>query len=243
MSSPRPRVLVLHGPNLNLLGVREPEVYGIESLAMIDASLVALGERLGLIVECVQANGEGVLIDRLHEFARVRVLDATATASAIETLPVRRREPAAAAGSESAIEAAIEAAIEPAQASALERGSAPTEVDHPPRAKQSASADSPSGLEPRGVVINPGGYTHTSVALRDAIAAIELPTIEVHLTNLYGREGFRHTSITGGACRGVIMGLGSESYRLALQALAVVLHSPAPASTSGVPGWSLHARA
>jgi len=80
----------------------------------------------------------------------------------------------------------------------------------------------------RGLVFNPGGYTHTSVALRDAIAAVGLPTIEVHLSNLYAREGFRHTSITGGACRGVIMGLGSESYHLALHAIAKVLAASRP---------------
>lgn len=215
MSSPRPRVLVLHGPNLNLLGAREPEVYGVESLAMIDASLVALGEQLGLAVECRQANGEGQLIDHLHEFAALELPSTlTVSASLVETLPVRREsvEPRPADARAAAIDTA--------------RGPAP-EVDHPGRAQVRTSADPPSGPVRRGVVINPGGYTHTSVALRDAIAAIELPTIEVHLSNLYGREGFRHTSITGGACRGVIMGLGSESYRLALQALAVVLHARA----------------
>ncbi|MFV8750163.1 type II 3-dehydroquinate dehydratase [Nannocystaceae bacterium ST9] len=164
----RPRVLVLHGPNLGALGTREPEVYGRETLADIDASLIALAASLGLEVETAQFNGEGQLIDRIHEFAA----PAIARAHAQRTI-----------GSGS--------------------------VDPPA---------SPSG--PRGLVLNPGGYTHTSVALRDAIAAVELPTIEVHLSNLYAREGFRHTSITGGACRGVIMGLGSESYRLALHALA-----------------------
>lgn len=159
------RVLVLHGPNLGSLGTREPEVYGRETLADIDASLVALGHSLGLVVETAQFNGEGQLIDRIHEFAG------------------------------------------PAIAAA--------QAQHTTSAKSQA---------PRlGLVFNPGGYTHTSVALRDAIAAVALPTIEVHLSNLYARDAFRHTSITGGACRAVIMGLGSESYRVALVALAKLL--------------------
>ncbi len=170
-------VLVLHGPNLAALGSREPEVYGRETLAEIDASLVALGESLGLHVETDQFNGEGQLIDRIHRFAQVAQADAIAPAHAQRTI------------------------------------SAP-------------SADPP--LMARGLVFNPGGYTHTSVALRDAIAAVGLPTIEVHLSNLYAREGFRHTSITGGACRGVIMGLGSESYHLALHAIAKVLAASRP---------------
>jgi 3-dehydroquinate dehydratase-2 len=170
----RPRVLVLHGPNLGALGTREVDVYGRETLADIDASLIALGESLGLEVETDQFNGEGQLIDRI--------------------------------GSPLSGSAAI----------------APTQ------AQRTGSRSSVNPQQPaRGLVFNPGGYTHTSVALRDAIAAVGLPTIEVHLTNLYAREGFRHTSITGGACRGVIMGLGSESYRLALHALATVLKAPA----------------
>jgi 3-dehydroquinate dehydratase-2 len=174
----RPRVLVLHGPNLGSLGTREPEVYGCETLADIDASLSVLGELLGLRIETDQFNGEGQLIDRIHAFAAI-----TPTA-----------------------------AITAAQAQ---------------RTVSGPSAD-PQPLRPvaRGLVVNPAGYTHTSVALRDAIAAVGLPTIEVHLSNLYAREGFRHTSITGGACRGVIMGLGSESYRLALHALANLLTPP-----------------
>ncbi len=183
MSSPRPRVLVLHGPNLNLLGSREPEVYGVETLAGIDEGLIALGERLDLAVECRQANGEGELIDHIHSFA---------------------------AGSSSHAREGVIAAARSAE---------------PVSGRSDTSADSLGGAPRRGILINPGGYTHTSVALRDAIAAVGLPAIEVHLSNLYAREGFRHTSITGGACRGVIMGLGSESYRLALHALASLLHA------------------
>lgn len=137
---------MIHGPNLNLLGKREPDIYGRGSLADLDASLVALGQQLGVRVSCEQANGEGQIIDLLH----------------------RARERAA------------------------------------------------------GVVINPGGYTHTSVAIHDALRAIALPAIEVHLSNLYGREAMRHSSITGGACLGVVMGLGPASYHLALRHLAAL---------------------
>jgi 3-dehydroquinate dehydratase-2 len=143
MTASRPRVVVLHGPNLNLLGSREPEVYGSMTLAQLDASLVQLGESLGVEVECHQANGEGALIDHLHA-ARGRAV---------------------------------------------------------------------------GVVINPAAYTHTSVALHDAIKAIEVPTVEVHLSNTYRREPFRQRSLTAGACVGAIIGLGAQSYRLALRYL------------------------
>lgn len=166
------RVLVLHGPNLNLLGVREPSIYGQVGLAQINAELIALGRSLDLEVEVDQANGEGQLIDRIHAFAGFGP-----------------------------------AAIPAAQAVSNE---------HEP---SSRSVDPPA----RGMVINPGGYTHTSVALRDAIAAVGLPTIEVHLSNLYAREGFRRESLTAPVCAGVIMGLGAASYRLALHALSNLL--------------------
>jgi 3-dehydroquinate dehydratase-2 len=174
----RPRVLVLHGPNLNLLGVREPEIYGALGLAELDAGLVALGDKLGICVETHQANGEGQLIDRIHLFAGW-----VAGLVADDAIPAAHPQ----AGAQS--------------------------VDPPHVA--------------RGLVINPGGYTHTSVALRDAIAGVGLPAIEVHLSNIYAREPLRHASITGAACMGVIMGLGPESYRLALHALAKRL-TPAP---------------
>jgi 3-dehydroquinate dehydratase-2 len=148
-----PVVLVVHGPNLNLLGVREPAIYGTTTLAQLDRDLLELGARLGLEVETFQANGEGALIDRIQAFASTAI-------------------PAAHPGPD------------------------------------------------RGLIINPGGYTHTSIALRDTIAAVALPTIEVHLSNLHAREPMRHTSVTGGVCSGVIMGLGPDSYRLALHALA-----------------------
>ena len=137
------RILVLHGPNLNLLGQREPHLYGHETLEQVDARIREHAARRGVEVEIAQSNHEGELIDRLH--------------------------------------------------------AAPGRHD--------------------GVIFNPGGYSHTSVALRDAIAAIGLPVIEVHLTNVHAREPFRRRSLTAAACRGVISGLGPLGYLLALDAL------------------------
>ena len=137
------KILVLHGPNLNLTGTREPDVYGSLTLEEIDARLVALGKELGAQVTCSQSNHEGVLVDALHE-AR-------------------------------------------------------------------------TGMD--GVVLNAGGYTHTSVALRDAVAAIAIPVVEVHMSNIYAREEFRHTSLLAPVCRGSICGFGWQSYALGLRAL------------------------
>jgi 3-dehydroquinate dehydratase-2 len=141
------KILILHGPNLNLIGQREPDVYGSMTLAEIDEQLAAVAAELGLDIECRQSNQEGILVDALQE-ART-------------------------------------------------------------------SAD--------GVVFNPGGYTHTSVALRDAIAAIEIPVIEVHLSNIAAREEFRHTSVVSAVCRGTITGFGWRSYALGLRALRDIL--------------------
>jgi 3-dehydroquinate dehydratase II len=141
-----PRILVIHGPNLNLLGTREPEVYGTTTLADIDASLRARGRAAGAEVQAVQSNSEGAIVTHIQE-AR-GVFDA--------------------------------------------------------------------------ILINPGGYSHTSVAIRDAISAAGVPAVEVHLTNLHRREPFRHTSMTAGACVGAVMGFGASSYAVALE--AVLLH-------------------
>src|SRR4051812_13837662 len=138
-----PSILILHGPNLNLLGTREPETYGRMTLEDINAKLVEYARELGVDVRCLQSNHEGALIDALH--------DARSWAA--------------------------------------------------------------------GVVFNPGGYTHTSVALRDAITAISIPVIEVHLSNVYAREEFRHTSLVSAVCKGKISGFGWQSYMLGLKAL------------------------
>lgn len=145
------QVLVLHGPNLNLLGVREPEVYGSTTLAEIDAELAKRGVELGCEVDCFQSNHEGQLIDRIHE-ARERV---------------------------------------------------------------------------QGIVINPGGLTHSSVSLRDALTAAAVPVVEVHLSNVLARERFRRRSYVSGIALGVISGLGPVGYRLALEALVLHLRAGA----------------
>ncbi|PLX72892.1 MAG: type II 3-dehydroquinate dehydratase [Desulfuromonas sp.] len=138
------RVLVLHGPNLNLLGRREPQIYGCETLAEIDAEIKCIATELSIDVESVQSNHEGVLIDKVH--------------------------------------------------CALEQ-------------------------QTDGIIINPGGLTHTSIALRDAISAVGLPVIEVHLSNVHAREPFRQHSYIAPVAIGQISGLGSLGYQLALRAL------------------------
>ncbi len=144
-------VLILNGPNLNLLGEREPGVYGDVNLAEIERRLQALGAQLGLEVRAAQSNHEGFLIDALHE------------------------------------------------------------------------ARTWAG----GVIFNAGAYTHTSIALRDAIAAIRIPVVEVHLSNTQAREDFRHISLIAPVCRGSIAGFGWYSYALGLYALKDLLEPQA----------------
>jgi 3-dehydroquinate dehydratase-2 len=151
----RATILILHGPNLNLLGTREPHIYGHTTLEDIDEDLLRYGHELGVMVETFQSNGEGALIDRIHQ------------------------------------------------------------------ARQRAQA----------LIVNAGGYTHTSVALRDALAGVGLPVIEVHLTNLAAREEFRHRSLLAPVCVGQITGLGAFGYRLALEAAVHVLEQRKGAST------------
>lgn len=143
-----PALLVLNGPNLNLLGTREPAVYGAATLADVNALCVQTGEALGVRVECLQSNHEGVLIDAIHDAGRRH------------------------------------------QAGEL-----------------------------LGVVFNAGAYTHTSVALHDAIKGAAVPVIEVHISNVHAREPFRHHSYLSPAAAGIVVGFGIDGYRLAIDGL------------------------
>ena len=138
------RILIINGPNLNMLGLREPEVYGTQTLADIESEVQCLGTELGLSVECVQSNSEGELVTGIQQA----------------------------------------------------RG----QFD--------------------GIIINAGAYTHTSIAIRDALAAAEVPFVEVHLSNVYAREPFRHQSYLSDRAIGVICGLGSFVYEAALRYFA-----------------------
>jgi 3-dehydroquinate dehydratase II len=143
MRPPDPvRVLVIHGPNLNLLGTRDPSIYGTATLAEIDAELARRAAAVGAEVECVQSNLEGEIVTRVQDAGR--------------------------------------------------------------------------GFH--AILINPGGYSHTSVAIRDALEACGVPAVEVHLSNIHAREGFRHTSLTAARCVGLVSGFGPRSYYLALDA-------------------------
>jgi 3-dehydroquinate dehydratase-2 len=141
------KILVLHGPNLNLLGTREPEIYGSMTLGDLNTLLLELGKEFGAELKCSQSNHEGALIDALQD----------------------------------------------------------------------------AQMWADGVIFNPGGYTHTSIALRDAIAAMKIPVIEVHLSNVYAREEFRHVSMISAVCKGKIVGFGWRSYTLGLRVLAEML--------------------
>jgi 3-dehydroquinate dehydratase-2 len=147
------KILVLHGPNLNLLGTREPEVYGRETLDDINVRLREVAAQHNVELRCVQSNHEGVLIDELHR-ARAENL--------------------------------------------------------------------------HGVLINPGAFTHYSYALRDAIAAIALPAVEVHLSNVHKREEFRHRSVLAAVCVGQVLGFGWQSYLLGLEGLIAYIKNAMP---------------
>ena len=144
-----PTILVLNGPNLNLLGLREPEIYGRETLSDIEEACLERAAELGLQLDFRQSNHEGQLVDWIHE------------------------------------------------------------------ARQTAD----------GIILNAGAYSHTSIALMDALAAAELPVVEVHLSNIYRREPFRHHSYISRVARGVICGFGGHGYELALTAMARLLRN------------------
>ncbi|MEO0540649.1 MAG: type II 3-dehydroquinate dehydratase [Cyanobacteria bacterium P01_A01_bin.105] len=144
-------ILVLHGPNLNLLGKREPGIYGSSTLASISAALTEQAKALGVLVSGFQSNYEGALVDQVQQALNVY----------------------------------------------------------------------------QGLLINPAAYTHTSVALRDAIAAVAIPTVEVHLSNIHQREAFRHHSYIAPVAIGQICGFGADSYRLGLSALVSYLRANA----------------
>ena len=141
------KVLLIHGPNINLTGQREPGIYGSETLAAINAEVVTKCQRLGMDCAVFQSNSEGALIDRLHA------------------------------------------------------------------AREDCDA----------IIINAGAYTHYSYALRDAIAAVRLPTVDVHMSNVDAREEFRHKSVIGPVCAGSIAGFGKHSYLLAVDAVKAIL--------------------
>jgi 3-dehydroquinate dehydratase-2 len=140
-------IYVLNGPNLNLLGLRQPEIYGRETLADVDKALAALASELGAVVHCAQSNHEGVLVDWIH-----------------------------AARNEAA-----------------------------------------------GIIINPGAYSHTSIAILDALNAFQGPVLEVHISNIHKREAFRHHSHVSTRAEGVIAGFGTEGYLLALRRMVSLL--------------------
>ena len=142
------KVLVIHGPNLNLLGNREPEIYGIKTLEQINERISAHAKSKGIAVEILQTNHEGEIVDLIHQ----------------------------------------------------------------------AAAEGPGRCD--ALVINPGAYTHYSIAIRDAIEGTGLPAVEVHLSNIHAREEFRRTSVIAPACRGQISGLGDQGYLLAIDAIA-----------------------
>ncbi|CAB1056725.1 3-dehydroquinate dehydratase II (EC [Olavius sp. associated proteobacterium Delta 1] len=145
--TPQKKILVIHGPNLNMLGKREPHIYGHQSLDEIDGQLIEAGKQLGIDVEAFQSNHEGAIVDRIQQ--------------AIGNC--------------------------------------------------------------HGIIINPAAYTHTSVAIRDAIAMLDIPVIEIHLSNIHNRESFRHHSMIADIVAARIAGFGSHGYILGLEGLAKIL--------------------
>jgi len=144
-----PQVLVIHGPNLNMLGTREPEIYGITTLDEINSDLAKLGKKLGLAVETFQSNHEGAIVDKIQEAVALQ----------------------------------------------------------------------------KGIIINPAAYTHTSIAIRDALLLLDIPIIEIHISNIYKRKSFRQTSMISDVATAQIAGFGVKGYRMALEALAGMIQS------------------
>ena len=138
------QVLIIHGPNLNMLGKREPEIYGKTTLDEINSMLEEHGKRLGIAVETFQSNHEGAIVDKIQEAAKAQ----------------------------------------------------------------------------KGIIINPAAYTHTSVAIRDALLLLDIPVIEIHISNIYKREPFRHKSLISDVATAQIVGFGVKGYSMALEALA-----------------------
>lgn len=141
------KILLINGANLNMLGIREPQKYGSNSLANIEQNVIQRGRELGVDVDVWQSNIEGEIVNKIQQ--------------ALGTYD--------------------------------------------------------------GILINAGGYTHTSVVIRDAILAVNIPTIEIHMTNIHAREEFRHTSLLSGVCKAVVAGFGEDSYLLALEGLVKLL--------------------
>jgi len=151
-SKDRPRILAIHGPNLNMLGKREPDIYGKSTLDEINADLIKTGENAGLSVETFQSNHEGAVVDKIQQ-----------------------------------------------------------------------AFDGYSGL-----IINPAAFTHTSIAIRDALLLLDIPIIELHISNIYKREPFRHTSMISDVATAIIAGFGASGYTMALEAIIMMIRSDIP---------------
>jgi len=145
----QPKILVIHGPNLNMLGKREPDIYGTTTLETINSNLEELGKRLGLELETFQSNHEGAIIEKIQEAAKIQ----------------------------------------------------------------------------NGIIINPAAFTHTSIAIRDALLLLDMPVIEMHLSNIYKREPFRHKSMMSDVVTAQITGFGVQGYTMALEAMAGMVQS------------------